>query len=141
MKMSDKKYASKEVLDVNVLRPNREGKYETAFVIKTTSENKIKYSKKDGRHLIVRDALIDVQVMEDVINGLYDGNLALIGKTLLRDTNDYKDYDTVFFFNHAQLHSFSFHGYVGSVASVEFDFEVNPDDNSKFIKIEVKDKD
>lgn len=139
MEMSDKKYGSKEVLDVDVLRENKEGKLESAFVIKTTRENKIRYSKKDGRHLIVKDALIDVQVMEDVINGLYDGKLAVIGKTLLRSADNGKDYDADFVFKHASLHSFSFHGYCGAVACVEFDFEIKADDESKFVKIDVED--
>lgn len=124
--MDTKKYASNEVFDVKVyMKSDGSDCYSVAFNIKTTNQNTIKY-ERGRRFLEVTDALIDLGLMEEIMNGKYDGKeLKIVCDTYMRDVESYIDENVEVTFHSAELYRFAFLGYVGGTASVTFGFTLD----------------
>lgn len=94
------------------------------FTIDTTKETALSRDFRSGENrLVVDDALVDIDVLNDILHGKYDGKkLRIVGDFKARDLAG-KDHDTEFRVTVAELSAYSLPmGMEPSVMTLEFRF-------------------
>lgn len=83
---ADNKYSTSDVFDLHVYYKDN-----LLFKIDTVREMKLYKEIYDGTTLVVKDALLDIDVFNDIFADMYKGKeLHIIGKTSLKNVNDEK---------------------------------------------------
>jgi hypothetical protein len=114
------KYGVKDVFDLDVY--DKKGLVFTIDTVKEVTVGRDNY-KREGV-LVVEDALIDINIVNDVLNGKYDDkHLRIKGKTSFRDLEGV-DHDVSLSVTVAKLNIYNFKMSYDSVsvATLEFNF-------------------
>lgn len=111
------KFGVRDIFDLKVY--NKDG---LCMIIDTAMSTRL--DLRDGQNvLIVEDALVDSDLLQDVLSGKYQTqNLRITGKTSFRDL-EHKDHDVKLTITVAKLKAYSLPlGMQPSIATLEFSF-------------------